>query len=84
MNREPDFVLRADDEPHLAKIAPRLVEALRGAHAGDHYKVAAIKLNIPLGTFKSRVHRARFQVMKLRTEAEIAARVDQLQRQAVA
>lgn len=84
MNREPDFVLRADDEPHLAKVVPRLVEALRAVHAGDSYETACGKLQIPIGTLKSRVHRARFQVMKLRTEAEIAVRVDQSQHRVVA
>lgn len=66
----PNFVLLDSDEPHLAKIAPKLVEPLRLAHAGNGYDhIATEMLMIPVGTVKSRIHRAREQILKLRAIA---------------
>lgn len=68
--RQP-FKLLESDEPHLAKIAPRLVEPLRLAHAGNGYDhIATEMLMIPVGTVKSRIHRARSQILKFRAASQ--------------
>ncbi len=66
-----DFILKADDEVFLAKINPDLVEALRTVHPPESvsYERAAADLNIPIGTVKSRVNRARAAVLRMRQNA---------------
>lgn len=69
-NPKEAFVLVETDAPHLAKIAKRLVDPLKLAHAGNGYKqIAEELLMIPIGTVRSRIHRARAHVLKLRAEA---------------
>lgn len=77
-NPAPPFVLKESDEPHLAKIAPKLVEPLRLAHAGNGYEhIATELLMIPVGTVKSRISRARERVLYLRAQAAAASASDQ-------
>lgn len=69
---KPQFILLDADEPLLGKVTPRLVEPLRLAHAGNGYDAIAEQLQIPVGTVKSRIFRAREHILKLRVAAEQA------------
>lgn len=66
------FILKNDDEIFLSKIPNQaLVEALREVHppSPNNYEQAAANLNIPIGTLKSRVSRARSAVVRMRQNA---------------
>lgn len=64
------FVLRETDAHHLEQIPEQFAHALRAAHAGHgSYKVAAEDLGIKLNTLKTRVHRGRQMVQKLRDKS---------------
>ena len=63
------FILLGTDEPHLEKVPARMVEPLRLAHAGNGYAWIAGELNVPLGTVKSRISRARRQILRMRVVA---------------
>ncbi len=63
------FVLKAEDELLLAQMPACLAAALRKVHEPCNYVSAALELNIPIGTVKSRVHRARAKVIRLRANA---------------
>lgn len=69
-----NFTLAKTDEPFLAQIDPVIVAALRAAHSGDRYTVAAATLGIPVNTLKTRVHRCRQLVMSFRARAAAEAR----------
>lgn len=75
------FVLRGADEAFMEKISPILVAALRKIHSPTSYEQAALDLNLPVGTVKSRVHRARVQVLHWRDVAEAAKLVEARQLQ---
>ena len=68
MNATKDnpFRLLGSDEPHLAKIPERMVEPLRLAHKGNSYPAIAEQMSVPIGTVKSRINRAREQIIKMR------------------
>lgn len=63
--RQRFFPLTEQDEPLLAQLSPRYVEILR--QEGQMADIAA-KLNLPIGTVKSRLHRARAALMALRRQ----------------
>lgn len=69
-NPAKDFLLYQSDEPHLAKL-PRFTRALLESATNDgmSYDAIAKLFDIPLGTVKSRINRARTQILKLRAEA---------------
>ena len=66
------FVLAPTDEPFVDRLPPKLAEALRAMHAKGqlsiNYEAAAEDLGVPIGTVKSRVFRARDQVIALRNQ----------------
>lgn len=66
------FILLGTDEPHLEKVPARMVEPLRLAHAGNGYDWIADQLQVPIGTVKSRIFRARVQILALRAASEHA------------
>lgn len=70
--KEP-FKLLGSDDPHLAKIPQRLTEPLCMAHAGNGYEFIASELKIPVGTVKSRIHRARERILVMRARTAAAA-----------
>lgn len=70
---KPQFVLLDADEPLLGKVTPRLVEPLRLAHAGNGYDAIAEQLQIPVGTVKSRIFRAREHTLKLRAGRQVSS-----------
>jgi hypothetical protein len=69
MKPKQPFVLRETDKPHLEKIPAKLTEPLRLVHARNSYEQVAAELAIPLNTVKTRVHRARERVLRMRLEA---------------
>ncbi len=66
------FVLTPTDEPFVDRLPPKLAEALRVMHTHGqlsiNYEAAAEDLGVPIGTVKSRVFRARDQVIALRNQ----------------
>lgn len=70
-NPAKGFLLYAADEVHLAKLRHKiciLVEEMTNI-PGMKYEVLAAKYNIPLGTVKSRIHRARKKILQFRATA---------------
>lgn len=68
-NPAKGFLLYAADEVHLAKLRHKirvLVEEMTNI-PGMKYEVLAAKYNIPLGTVKSRIHRGRAAIERMRT-----------------
>ena len=63
---KPSFILRETDKPYLVDIEKRLVEVLMSVHAGNNYAQTAAAYGIPIGTVRSRVHRARAHIMRCR------------------
>jgi len=63
--RQRFFPLTEQDEPLLAQLSPRYVEILR--QEGQMADIAA-RLNLPIGTVKSRLHRARAALGTLRRQ----------------
>jgi DNA-directed RNA polymerase specialized sigma24 family protein len=63
--RQRFFPLTEQDEPLLAQLSPRYVEILR--QEGQMADIAA-RLNLPIGTVKSRLHRARAALAALRRQ----------------
>lgn len=71
---KPPFVLLDSDEPHLKNVQADFAAPLKLAHAGNGYDWIADQLKIPLGTVKSRISRARRQILRMRF---VAAQRDQ-------
>ena len=65
--RAGGFFLYAEDEPLLSQLTPAYAEILR--QHGD-MKAIATRLNLPIGTVKSRLHRARARLEKLRAAGQ--------------
>jgi DNA-binding NarL/FixJ family response regulator len=63
--RQRFFPLTEQDEPLLAQLSPRYVEILR--QEGQMADIAT-RLALPIGTVKSRLHRARAALMALRRQ----------------
>jgi len=63
--RQRFFPLTEQDEPLLSQLSPRYVEILR--QEGQMADIAS-RLNLPIGTVKSRLHRARAALMALRRQ----------------
>jgi DNA-directed RNA polymerase specialized sigma24 family protein len=63
--RQRFFPLTEQDEPLLAQLSPRYVEILR--QDGQMTDIAS-RLNLPIGTVKSRLHRARAALTQLRRQ----------------
>jgi len=79
-NREPNppFILRETDKQYLVDLPTKLVKILMSVHAGNSYEATATAYNIPIGTVKSRVHRARDHILKARAAAEAGTPSQQL------
>jgi len=67
--RQRFFPLTEQDEPLLAQLSPRYVEILR--QEGQMADIAT-RLNLPIGTVKSRLHRARAALATLRRQQTIS------------
>jgi DNA-binding NarL/FixJ family response regulator len=66
--RQPRFgKLREEDAPLVARLSEREQTILR--QSGSMKEISA-RLSVPLGTVKSRLHRARFALAALRDKAE--------------
>lgn len=63
---KPSFVLRETDKPFLEQLPDRFVMPLKLAHQGTSYKNVAEALALPIGSVKSRIHRARGAIERLR------------------
>ena len=63
--RQRFFPLTEQDEPLLAQLSPRYVEILR--QEGQMADIAT-RLSLPIGTVKSRLHRARAALMTMRRQ----------------
>jgi RNA polymerase sigma-70 factor (ECF subfamily) len=68
-----DFTFQPSDAPHIARLSKRHAECLALSRGGASYEAMAISLGIPVGTVKSRVHRARAKIVRLRAKAAEAA-----------
>lgn len=64
--RQRFFPLTEQDEPLLSQLSPRYVEILR--QDGQMADIAT-RLNLPIGTVKSRLHRARAALIALRRQS---------------
>lgn len=65
---KPPFILLDADAPLLPRVPMRFVEPLQLAHAGNSMTWIAERLQIPVGTVKSRINRAREKILKLRAQ----------------
>jgi DNA-binding NarL/FixJ family response regulator len=68
--KDNPFRLLSSDEPHLSVIPEYMVQPLRLVHKGNSYKVVAEQLNVPIGTVRSRINRARARIIKMRAAAQ--------------
>ncbi len=59
-----DFTV-AQINAHAANLAPEHVEILRTATPGKNYRAIGMELNLPKGTVKSRLNRARAALSRL-------------------
>ena len=68
------FALQPGDEELVAKLPPFQQAALRseGSYANN-----ARELNVPIGTFRSRLHRARAAIVKMRENRTAAENVQE-------
>ena len=75
MNATKDnpFILLDSDAPYLKRISEQMVKPLRLAHAGNGYAWIAKELELPLGTVKSRINRAREKILIMRAQASVKA-----------
>ncbi len=81
----PSFILRETDKPHLEKILPeqrKLIELLH--YEKMSYYEMRNQTGLAIGTIKSRIHRGRFHILRLRHEATKAAAAAGVPDQAVA
>jgi len=56
------------DEPHLAALEPKEQAVLR---TNGSYEERARELNVPVGTLRSRLHRARAKLVALRSQTQV-------------
>lgn len=63
---KPPFILREDDKPHLEQLPERFQMPLKLAHQGTSVEKIAAALALPSGTVKSRIHRARGAIERMR------------------
>lgn len=70
-NPAKDFLLYTSDEPYLAKL-PATSRVLLEAQTnhGEKYSAIAAAFNLPIGTVKSRINRARARIIKLRAGSD--------------
>jgi DNA-directed RNA polymerase specialized sigma24 family protein len=68
----PPFILRESDAPFLEKLSVHFSAPLKMAHAGNTMTAIAKHQEIPVGTVKSRINRARRRIINLRAAAEQA------------
>jgi DNA-directed RNA polymerase specialized sigma24 family protein len=66
-SRKSRFVLYAEDEPLLAFLSSQYAEVLR--EQGSMEEIAS-RLKVPVGTVKSRLHRAKARLETLRVQAQ--------------
>ena len=68
-----DFSLLPTDVEHVGKLPKHSVNILAAFESFGNYEDVSNSLGIPLGTVKSRLHRARAKVLASRAETEAAA-----------
>lgn len=69
-NPAKDFRLYTADAPYLAKLtAPARAMLEAATNDGMSYARIAYAIGLPIGTVKSRIHRARAAVIKMRAAA---------------
>jgi DNA-directed RNA polymerase specialized sigma24 family protein len=66
-SRKSRFVLYAEDEPLLALLSSQYAEVLR--EQGSMEEIAS-RLKVPVGTVKSRLHRAKARLETLRLQSQ--------------
>ena len=63
---KPPFVLLETDQLYLDRLDHRFVMPLKLAHQGIGYDKVAEALHVPIGSVKSRIHRARGAIERMR------------------
>lgn len=71
--RTSSFTLYPSDAPHIARLNRHHAEVLALFRQNRNYEVLAQTVGVPIGTIKSRLARARAQVLKLRAQAKKSA-----------
>lgn len=60
---------QAEDQTLIARLPKDFREPASRLFAGESYEAIAIAMNVPIGTVKSRINRARSKIAALRGEA---------------
>ncbi len=67
--RSTSFTLYPSDAPHISKLQTHYAEALALFRENSNYETMAAAANVPIGTIKSRLHRARAAIVEMRAKA---------------
>lgn len=71
--KDNPFKLLETDKPFLEKIPEPMAQCLRLLNQGFPYPGIAQDLQVPIGTVKSRINRARAKILHLRAAARTGA-----------
>jgi RNA polymerase sigma-70 factor (ECF subfamily) len=67
--RTTSFTLHPSDAPHVAKLSKDHATLLAMFRENRNYETLAQAIGVPVGTIKSRLNRARANVVAMRAEA---------------
>jgi DNA-binding NarL/FixJ family response regulator len=76
--RSVSFKLHPSDVPHIARLSKEHATVLALFRENPNYASIAAELQTPIGTVKSRLHRARAAVVRRRAQAAAMAKVAQM------